>query len=195
MAGDELLRSKGFDQNSYNSGDWFNRVDWSGQTSYFNQMGLPPADANQNNWTTMSPFLNNTSAVPSIADIAFANNAFLDLLRIRASTSMFRLAAATEVGNCVGFPDAGNQQIGLIVMRIGASGVSCGDNAYKTIIVLINANKITQSFAIPGLVGHTLTLHPVQLAGADATVRSISFATATGTFTVTPRTAAVFVEN
>ena len=29
-AGTDLLRSKSLDRNSYNSGDWFNRMDWSG---------------------------------------------------------------------------------------------------------------------------------------------------------------------
>ena len=29
MAGDEILRSKSADRNSYNSGDWFNRIDWT----------------------------------------------------------------------------------------------------------------------------------------------------------------------
>ena len=28
-AGADLLRSKSLDRNSYNSGDWFNRIDWS----------------------------------------------------------------------------------------------------------------------------------------------------------------------
>lgn len=28
-AGDEILRSKSLDRDSYSSGDWFNRVDWS----------------------------------------------------------------------------------------------------------------------------------------------------------------------
>ena len=31
MAGDDLLRSKDMDQNSYDSGDWFNKIDWTGQ--------------------------------------------------------------------------------------------------------------------------------------------------------------------
>lgn len=30
-AGDDLLRSKSLDRDSYNSGDWFNAVDWTGQ--------------------------------------------------------------------------------------------------------------------------------------------------------------------
>ena len=39
-AGTELLRSKSLDRNSYNSGDWFNRIDWTGQESTFGS-GLP----------------------------------------------------------------------------------------------------------------------------------------------------------
>ena len=41
-AGADLLRSKSLDRNSYDSGDWFNRVDWSGEESTFGS-GLPPA--------------------------------------------------------------------------------------------------------------------------------------------------------
>ena len=29
-AGIDTLRSKSLDRNSYDSGDWFNRIDWSG---------------------------------------------------------------------------------------------------------------------------------------------------------------------
>ena len=34
-AGDELLRSKSLDRDSYDSGDWFNRLDFSGETHNF----------------------------------------------------------------------------------------------------------------------------------------------------------------
>src|SRR5690606_17798429 len=33
QAADDLLRSKSLDRNSYNSGDWFNAIDWTGQTT------------------------------------------------------------------------------------------------------------------------------------------------------------------
>lgn len=39
-AGDDLLRSKSLDRDSYNSGDWFNGVDWSGNTHKLG-VGLP----------------------------------------------------------------------------------------------------------------------------------------------------------
>jgi pullulanase/glycogen debranching enzyme len=34
-AGDDLLRSKSLDRDSYNSGDHFNRIDWTGQCNNF----------------------------------------------------------------------------------------------------------------------------------------------------------------
>ena len=41
-AGADLLRSKSLDRNSYDSGDWFNRIDWTGQD---NDFGRGPAAA------------------------------------------------------------------------------------------------------------------------------------------------------
>jgi pullulanase/glycogen debranching enzyme len=41
-AGDELLRSKSLDRNSYDSGDWFNRLDYTYQTNNWG-VGLPPS--------------------------------------------------------------------------------------------------------------------------------------------------------
>lgn len=35
-AGDELLRSKSLDRDSYNSGDWFNKIDWTGKLNKLN---------------------------------------------------------------------------------------------------------------------------------------------------------------
>ena len=34
-AGMELLRSKSMDRNSFDSGDWFNRIDWTGRENFF----------------------------------------------------------------------------------------------------------------------------------------------------------------
>jgi pullulanase len=48
-AGDELLRSKSFDTDSYNSGDWFNAISWDGADNGFGR-GLPIAEKNEANW-------------------------------------------------------------------------------------------------------------------------------------------------
>src|SRR5690606_35139648 len=55
-AGTELLRSKSLDRNSYDSGDWFNRIDWTGRESTFGS-GLPPAADNSEKWDLMRPLL------------------------------------------------------------------------------------------------------------------------------------------
>jgi len=55
-AGDELLRSKSLDRDSYNSGDWFNALDFSGERHRFGA-GLPPKAKNGPWWPLMRPLL------------------------------------------------------------------------------------------------------------------------------------------
>jgi pullulanase len=194
-AGDELLRSKAFDRDSYNSGDWFNRVDWSATTNHMNDFGLPPAEKNQDNWDLMRPRLQSALVAPSAADIANTRDAVLDLLRVRKSSTMFRLRTGTDVKRCVSFPDESAQRDGLIVMRIGQDGAAaCGDGAWRTVIVLVNANDARQTLPVAGLSGRRFELHPLLAAGHDAAVRGASFTSAGGSFSVPGRTVAVFVE-
>jgi pullulanase len=196
--GDELLRSKSMDRDSYNAGDWFNRVDWSATTNYWGQMGLPSEEKNKDNWPTISPFLANAAITPTAGDIAAARDAVLDLIKLRKDTRMLRLATGADVQACVSFPDAAAQQDGLIIMRVAgtkAAGGMCGDGKYKSLVVLVNANKVEQTFTAAGYAGKTVNLHPVQSAGSDARVKTASFNGAAGAFTVPGRTIAVFVQH
>jgi pullulanase len=200
MAGDEILRSKAFNANSYDSGDWFNRIDWTLNTNYINAgtatMGLPPSDPNGVNWSVMTPYLQNPNVNPSLTDITLANAMVNDLLAIRSSTSMFRLRSAGDIAQCVHFPDSASQKNGLIVMQIDAVGAdqrSCGDARYAHVVVIVNANKVAQTYTVDGLAGAALQLHPVHTLSADTTVLAATFDNATGTFSVPARTTAVFV--
>ena len=201
MAGDEILRSKAFSANSYNSGDWFNRIDWTMNTNYISAgtqtMGLPASDPNSPNWSVMTPYLQNPNVNPSFTDIALANAMVDELLAIRSSTSLFRLASAADIAQCVSFPDSAAQKNGLIVMRIDAVGAdsrACGDQRYAHVVALVNANKAAQTFTISALSGSALHLHPVQQQSADTTVLGATFDNATGSFSVPARTTAVFVQ-
>ena len=49
LAGGELLRSKSFDRDSYNSGDWFNQLDYTYSKNNWG-IGLPPKDKNEAKW-------------------------------------------------------------------------------------------------------------------------------------------------
>ena len=192
QGGDDMLRSKSMDSNSYNSGDYFNLIDWTGRVNNW-AVGAPPQNTGNNaaNLAVMTPLLNNVALTPASGDISSTTLAFQDFLKIRQDTTMFRLKTAAAISNCVSFPDQSSQQAGLIVMRIsGASG--CGDSKYKSVIVLFNANKIAQSFTIPSYAGATVQLHPVQSNGNDITVKSAGFNA--GVFTVPVRTTAVFVQ-
>src|SRR5450830_549218 len=68
-AGADLLRSKSLDRNSYNSGDWFNVLDFSGQQNGFGR-GLPPAADNEPKWPFQQPLLADPALAPAPTDIA-----------------------------------------------------------------------------------------------------------------------------
>jgi pullulanase-type alpha-1,6-glucosidase len=191
-AGVELLRSKSLDRNSYNSGDWFNKLDF-GYTSNNWGVGLPPARDNQANWAIMRPLLANPALDPSPSDILGASAHFQEVLAIRKSSRLFRLRTAGEIASRLRFENTGPDQIpGLIVLRLTDADGRV-DRRTALIVALINANGEGQSFPIPDLTGKALRLHPVQTSSSDPVMRTASYDSATGTFSVPARTAAVFV--
>jgi pullulanase len=191
QGGDDLLRSKDMDQNSYNSGDWFNKIDWSGQTANWG-IGLPIASQNQGQWPIMTPLLSNPAYTPLPANIAYSEAAFSELLNIRYSSELFRMATFEEVQRNLSFLNTGqNQTPGLIVMKLDANGMNYGP--YKHIVVIFNATNAAVTFTDSRLQGLALHLHPVQRNSSDPTTRLSTFNSKAGTATVPALTAAVFV--
>ena len=193
-AGVELLRSKSLDRNSYNSGDWFNKLDFTMQTNNFG-VGLPPDGSNQGDWDIMRPFLADPNLKPSSADISRSARMFAELLRIRYSSRLFRLQTAEDVQARVTFLNTGPDQLpGLIVMSISDSLDPDLDRNLESIVVLVNANDEAQTFTAAELAGKKLVLHQVQRGSVDGVVKKSRFNQSTGTFTIPARTTAVFVE-
>lgn len=194
-AGDDILRSKSFDRNSYNSGDWFNRLDWTYQTNNF-AAGLPPESDNKNDWPIMEPFLKNAAINPGFSNIYASHLYFKDVLRIRKSTPLFRLQTRKEVADRVKFYNVGaNQQHAVIVMVVLDDQGSTLDPESRSVVVLFNADKIQKTIDLPDYVGHSLELHPVlRRSNADLVVRQARYDCLTGTFIIPPRTTAVFLE-
>ncbi len=191
QAGDDLLRSKDMDQNSYDSGDWFNKIDWTGTGNNWG-IGLPIASQNQNQWPLMQPLLANPALKPSANDIAYTTRAFQDLLAIRYSSGLFRMATFAEVQQNLSFLNTGQHQIpGVIAMRINGNGGSYG--RYQQVFVLFNGTNAPVTFADASLQGVNFHLHPVQRSSADAATRQSTFQSASGTATVPALTIAVFV--
>ncbi len=191
-AGSDLLRSKSLDRDSYNSGDWFNKLDFSYQTNNFG-VGLPVANRNQGDWPVMAPLLANPALVPGAGDIEMSTELYQELLGIRYSSPLFRLNTAAEIQDRVVFHNTGPDQVpGLIVMTVSDLVEPDLDRAHEIFVVLINANDEAQSFAVSDLAGKELALHLVQVNSVDELVKTASFDSATSTFNVPGRTTAVF---
>ena len=188
-AGVELLRSKSLDRNSYNSGDWFNKLDFTHETNNWG-VGLPPAADNQTSWEILGPLLANPALKPSPDHIEAALAHFKETLAIRSSTRLFRLGRAAEVERRVRFHNTGPAQApGLVVMSMADADGSV-DRAHDLAVVLWNATDEAITFADASLQGRPLVLHTLQAASADPVVRTARLDT--DGFHVPARTTAVF---
>jgi len=193
-AGVDVLRSKSLDRNSYDAGDWFNRLDWSYQDNGWGS-GLPMKSDNGDSWALMKPLLADASIKPGATEIAWTRDAFRDLLRIRASSSLFRLPSAAEIRQRLRFHNTGSgQQEALIVGQLEGRGLAGA--GFQELVYVFNADKKARSVDIPALQGKGYHLHPVHLASAAADARIAAEAhydSGTGRFTVPARSAVVFV--
>ncbi len=183
-AGADILRSKSLDRNSYDSGDWFNRVDWTRRESTFGS-GLPRRADNESKWQYMKPLLADPALRPGPADMDAAHAAAEDLLRIRMSTPLFRLGTAAAIQDKVSFPSAAP---GVIAMKIDDTVGSDADPGLDGVLVVFNASPDPRTV---DEVGDGWTLHEVQADGADPVVKKS--AASGGAVTVPGRTTAVFV--
>jgi pullulanase/glycogen debranching enzyme len=165
-AGADLLRSKSLDRNSYDSGDWFNRIDWTATRTTWGS-GLPPAWDNEARWPYMRPLLADPALKPGPEHIREARDRAHELLRIRFSSPLFRLGDPDRIRELVTF---GPGEPGVIVMLLG-----------DELVVVFNATPRETKQAVRSRARH---LHPL-LAERDAFY-------AGGAFTVPARTVAVF---
>ncbi|WP_438488343.1 pullulanase-type alpha-1,6-glucosidase [Streptomyces sp. S186] len=217
QAGTDLLRSKSLDRNSFNSGDWFNALHWSctddsrdgatgdprdgatgahgrdigdgrdvgdardiGDGNGFGR-GLPPAADNKDKWPYAKPLLADPALRPDCATRTAVSAAYRDLLRIHATEPAFGLSTTAAVQSALAFPLSGPDETpGVLTMRLA------------DLVVVFNATPQRQDQTVPALAGQPYALHPLQAHGTDRTTATAAYDRASGTFTVPPRTAAVF---
>jgi len=191
-AGQEILRSKSLDGNSYDSGDLFNVLDWSYKSNRFGDsvpdlQGSPEANA------ISRALLQDAKLKPSAADIVWTRNAHLDLLKIRKSSKLFRLETAQDVQTRLSFFNTDSQaDPRLIAGHLQGREL----NDFAELIYFVNASEKAQQLIIPKLAQKTFELHPVQASAqaADARPRdSAKYEKTTGTFDIPARSAVVFV--
>ncbi|MEV0389081.1 pullulanase-type alpha-1,6-glucosidase [Nonomuraea sp. NPDC050643] len=188
-AGSERLRSKSLDRNSYDSGDWFNRLLWDCSAGNGFGAGLPPRADNGPRWPYARPLLADPALRPGCAEIGAARARYGELLRIRASTPAFALGSLTEVQRRLSFPGSPE---GVIALHVDTAGL---DPRWTSVTVVFNATPSEQTQPMPALAGREVALHPVQAASDDPVVRASAFDPATGALTVPARTVAVFVRS
>jgi pullulanase len=184
------------DRDSFNSGDWFNRLDWTYQDNYF-AIGLPPKAANGDGYALMQPLLANAMIKPTGTEIKLARDMFRDLLSIRASSSLFHLRTAAEVQRRLHFENVGTGQNGAVVVG-HLDGKKYPGAQYKSLMYLINVAAAPQSLDLPNQQGRAYVLHPVHTNANAADKRiavSANYSAGNGRFTVPARSAVVFVEN
>jgi hypothetical protein len=135
------------------------------------------------------------SIKPAPADIAFARDAFRDLLRIRASTPLFRLGSAAEIRQRLRFPNSGARQDPVVVAGL-LDGRGRADAVFDEVLYFVNASPRARSLRLPELAGRAYVLHPVLAAptAADhARLAEAHYSRADGRFDIPPRTALVYV--
>ena len=193
-AGLDILRSKSLDRNSYDSGDWFNRLDWTYTDNGFGA-GLPPKQDNGASWPWMKSLLADASIKPTPADIAWTSAAFNDLLRIRASSTLFRLRSAADVQQRLTLHNVGPEQTPTVVAA-HLDGRGHAGAGFTELVYFISVDKAEQRIRIPALAGRAFTLHSVHLEANAADTRprlAARWDPASAEFVVPPRTAVVFV--
>ncbi|WP_261816151.1 pullulanase-type alpha-1,6-glucosidase [Vibrio gallicus] len=190
--GSELLRSKSMQRDSYDSGDWFNRVRFDGSDNNWN-VGLPREDKDGANYELIGQIIADPTLEVDESNIELAKQQFIELLKMRTGSPLFMLQTAQDVENRVDFRNVGQgQTYGLVVMSID-DGVSAGadlDPNYDAIVVVVNATSEMQSFTVDG--AQNFELHSVQQSSADDIVKQSTFSSST--FNVPALTTAVFVQ-
>lgn len=186
-AGQDFLRSKSMDRDSFNSGDWFNAIDFTFRENGWGK-GLPVAEKNRDAWPIMAPLLANSELKPS-AWLSFKSSLyFKDWLRIRYSSPLFRLRDKAAVQRSVSFLNTGPSQIaGLIVMHLKDPQRP----RLREQLVFFNGTNKPIEFASETLTSRHYRLHPVQRWSLDRITAGSRYRD--GVFSVPAMSTAVFV--
>jgi pullulanase/glycogen debranching enzyme len=160
------------DRNSYDSGDWFNAIDWRFRDNGFGR-GLPSKADNGKDWPLLRPLLANAALKPDAAAIRWTRDAFLDLLRIRASSSLFRLRNAEQVMGRLQFLNTGPDQVATLLVE-HLDGQHLAGAGFAELMVFVNVDTQATEFNAERAGNKHWQLHPIQrnAHAADTRVRN-----------------------
>lgn len=184
--GSELLRSKSMERDSYDSGDWFNEVDFSYQDTAWNR-GLPRQDKDGANWELITEIIGQFEAGPGASEIGYTREQVEKLLTVRSESELFRLQTAEAITQRLNFHNTGADQLpGVILFSLDDGpdhGLADLDSGIDQIVVVINSTGSERSLdtSLSDTFTVTADTSPTQTAAA-----------VNGTFTVPALSVAVF---
>lgn len=146
-SGIEILRSKSGDGDSYDSGDYFNALDWTYTNNGWGK-GLPAAWRNEKEWDFWRPRLTDPNFMARQPEIQAALSQTQALLQIRRATPLLRLRSEAEILKRVSFLPS--EHPGLIAMQINDDGANL-DPERKAVLVLLNPAPRLVEFTHPSL--------------------------------------------
>jgi len=194
-AGIDMLRSKSLDRNTYDSGDWYNGLDFTYQENNF-AIGMPPKWNNEHRYDIIRAHLQDTTIDPTSTEILGSVEHLKEMASIRKSSRLFRLATEADVRSRVVFYNTGPSQVDAVIVMVlldTGLGLPQLDPLYSKILCVVNADKLDKRFIVSPLAGNNFALHPIQRASHDSSVTTSTFNPSTGEIFVPQRTTAVFV--
>ncbi|PHM39483.1 pullulanase [Xenorhabdus mauleonii] len=159
--GSELLRSKSFTRDSYNAGDWFNRVSYDYRDNNYD-VGLPEYGNDGVNYSLINRVKNQVKK-PGRDELSQMMVFYQELLQLRQLSPLMSLGDGAAVKQRVNFVNVGpRQQIGLLVMTIddGNTIFEDRDGRFDGLVVIINAAP--WSTPVNGLNVQGLKLNDIQ---------------------------------
>lgn len=181
-AGTDILRTKNGDQDSYDSGDFFNRIDWTGTDNYWGA-GLPPAWKNIDDWSFWQPRLVAPEMKVTATQIEKAKTYFKALLRLRQSSDLFKMNDAENINRGLHFIDNDRQaEPGLIAMHL--------EDRNESLLILFNASRDARFFEHQKL-QQNWQLHPLFDEKIDSVLSQVVLYPSQGKIQIPGRTTVV----
>ena len=143
------------------------------------------------------PLLADSAIKPTATEIRWTRDAFVDLRRIRACSTLFRLRSANDIVQRLTFCNTGSAQVPTVLAG-HVNGDGYEGAGFMELVYLINVDKAAHTVTIEALGGRTFELHPVHRApgapgAVDTRAALATWNPVTGRFSVPPRTAVVWV--
>jgi len=175
-------------RDAYNSGDWISQVDFSLTTHNWDR-GLPLESEEGANVKVLQEVMMNLTDALAADHMQRSLDHFIELLQIRTSSPLFRLADAADVEKKVRFLPGSEAELGLIAMHIADD--SCQDKVldenWSEALIIFNLRSVQVSIPFE----RELALHPVQQVSTDQILRTARFEG--GNLLIPASTMAVFV--